>query len=97
VYGASVTSRRRWRRRREWHGAVLRGRGTLGIRSLVSGKASVSTSSLSAGTHVITATYGGDGNYSASTGTLSGGQTVNQASTTTALATSGVRRCMGRV
>jgi uncharacterized delta-60 repeat protein len=42
-----------------------------------SGVATFSTSSLSAGTHTITATYNGDPNFNLSTGTLSGGQTVN--------------------
>jgi hypothetical protein len=41
-----------------------------------SGIASVSTSSLTAATHVITAEYSGSGNFVASTGTLAGGQTV---------------------
>ena len=44
---------------------------------------SPATSSLSAGTHVINATYSGDSNYTGSTGTLS--QIVNKASTTTAV------------
>jgi len=35
------------------------------------------TSSLSVGNHTVTAVYSGDSNYSTSTGTLSGGQTVN--------------------
>jgi hypothetical protein len=40
---------------------------TLGSSNLSGGKASYSTSSLSAGTHSITAVYGGDSNYTAST------------------------------
>jgi hypothetical protein len=52
-----------------------------------SGVASLSTSTLSAGTHSITAQYGGDGTYTASTsGALS--QTVNKANTTTTLTSS---------
>jgi hypothetical protein len=35
------------------------------------------TSSLSVGNHILTAEYSGDTNFTASTGTLSGGQTVN--------------------
>lgn len=42
------------------------------------GVATLSTSSLAVGTHTITAEYGGGGNFLASTGTLSGGQVVNQ-------------------
>jgi uncharacterized delta-60 repeat protein len=42
-----------------------------------SGVASFSTSSLSVGTHTITADYNGDSNFNTSTGTLSGGQVVN--------------------
>lgn len=42
-----------------------------------SGVASFSTSSLSVGTHTITADYNGDTNFNTSTGTLSGGQLVN--------------------
>lgn len=44
-----------------------------------SAQAFVSTTSLTAGSHVITAVYSGDGTYAASTGTLSGGQIVNDA------------------
>src|SRR2546421_700417 len=42
-----------------------------------SGVATFSTSSLTAGTHTITADYSGEVNFSTSTGTLSGGQAVN--------------------
>jgi hypothetical protein len=41
---------------------------------------SSATSTLSAGNHTVTAAYSGDANYSAGAGTLSGGQTVNKAS-----------------
>jgi hypothetical protein len=41
-----------------------------------SGMAQVTTSTLTAGTHTITADYSGDANHTASTGTLSGGQVV---------------------
>ncbi|HEX9075336.1 MAG TPA: Ig-like domain-containing protein, partial [Anaerolineae bacterium] len=50
--------------------------------------ASISTAGLSVGTHVITAVYGGDGNFNASTGTLAPDQVVGKADTTTALASS---------
>ncbi len=47
------------------------------------GAATFTTSTLSIGTHTITASYPGDTNFQGSTGTLTGGQTVSQASTTT--------------
>ena len=43
-----------------------------------SSASSASTTTLSVGSHTITAVYSGDSNYNTSTGTLSGGQTVNQ-------------------
>ncbi|MFI9260437.1 beta strand repeat-containing protein, partial [Streptomyces sioyaensis] len=48
------------------------------------GTASVTTSTLEPGTHNVTATYNGDANFAGSVGTDT--QTVNQASTTTAVA-----------
>ena len=42
----------------------------------------------SAGTHTVVANYSGDSSFAASSGTLSGGQTVNQATTTTAVTAS---------
>ncbi|MFZ0479115.1 MAG: Ig-like domain repeat protein [Terriglobales bacterium] len=54
--------------------------------ALVSGSAtSVSTSTLAAGTHTVTATYSGDAYNSGSTGTLAGGQVINVATSTTAV------------
>ncbi len=47
-----------------------------------SGNATCTTSSLPIGNNTITASYAGDSNHSGSTGTLSGGQQVNQATTT---------------
>ena len=47
-----------------------------------SGQATITTSGLSVGSHTITADYTPSGNFSGSTGTLSGGQTVNKAATT---------------
>ncbi len=48
--------------------------------TLSGGSASVSTAALTVGTRIVTADYGGDGNFNASTGTLSGGQVVGNAS-----------------
>ncbi|MEW2436099.1 Ig-like domain-containing protein [Streptomyces caniferus] len=59
------------------------GGGTL-TGTLSGGTTTVSTSTLDAGTHNVTATYSGDADFSASVG--SDTQTVNQASTTTAVA-----------
>ena len=54
-----------------------------------SGTAQVSTSSLSIGTHVITAEYSGDANFNANIGTLGGGgQVVGKGNTTTAVTSS---------
>jgi hypothetical protein len=47
-----------------------------------SGQASLSTSTLAVGPHSVSASYTGDSNFSASSGALSGGQTVNRADTT---------------
>jgi 6-phosphogluconolactonase (cycloisomerase 2 family) len=48
--------------------------------TIVSGAAtSVSISTLTMGTHTVTTTYSGDSNFTSSTGTLSGGQVVNDA------------------
>jgi hypothetical protein len=54
--------------------------------TLVSGSAtSGSISTLTQGTHTVTAVYSGDGNNQGSTGTLSGGQVVNQATAATVI------------
>ena len=50
------------------------------------GAATLTTSSLALGTHPITAIYGGDGNFSGATTTGAFDQVVNQAATTTTLA-----------
>jgi hypothetical protein len=47
-----------------------------------------SISSLTVGTHTVTATYSGDTNNSGSTGTLSGGQVVTKATSATAVSSS---------
>ena len=57
--------------------------------TLLSGTAnSASISTLTVGTHVVTAVYSGDSNYSGSTGILSGGQIVGSASAGTVATTS---------
>ena len=64
--------------------------------SLSGGKATIQTSTLIVGTHTINATYGGDTNFAGGSGTLSGGQVVNQASTTTSVTTSGSPSTFGQ-
>ena len=62
---------------------------SLGTASLPgSGTCTFSTTSLTAATHTITANYGGNAAFGGSTGTLTGGQTVSQASTTTTVTAS---------
>jgi Bacterial Ig-like domain (group 3)/Kelch motif/Galactose oxidase, central domain len=55
---------------------------------------SVSTSTLSVGPHTVVANYGGDGNYSASSGSQA--ETVGQTSTTTALSASPTSSVFGQ-
>jgi len=57
------------------------------VQTLSSGAASISTSSLWAGSHTITVQYSGDGFYNSGTGSLSGGQTVNNTPGITAATT----------
>ncbi len=57
--------------------------------TLTSGTAQCATAGLAIGTNAIVATYSGDSNYNGTTGTLSGGQIVNQATTTTVVTSSG--------
>jgi len=59
----------------------------LGAPTLSGGTATLSTASLSAGTHSITATYSGDGNYATSSSTALS-QVVNPPNTTTTLTSS---------
>ena len=59
---------------------------SLGTAPVVGGQATITTAGLSVGTHGLTATYNGDGNFVASTGTLS--QTVNRAPTATSVVSS---------
>jgi hypothetical protein len=56
-----------------------------GAITLAGGLATVSTDSLSVGTHSISAVYSGGSGFSPSMGSLSGGQTVSQANTTTTI------------
>jgi hypothetical protein len=64
---------------------------TLGTGSLSNGTATFSTSSLSVGTHNITATYGGDGNFTGSTSnTVAQSVTSKPATTTTTTIASSV-------
>ena len=69
-----------------WSGNT--GCGTTTVTSGNPGTATCTTSSLAVGTDTITATYSGDSNHNGGTGTLSGGQVVSQASTTTTVASS---------
>jgi hypothetical protein len=59
-----------------------------GTTAVTSGSATCTTSSLGVGNDTITATYSGDSNHTGSVGTLNGGQTVNQANTTTSILSS---------
>ncbi len=59
---------------------------SLGSGTLSGGVATLSTLSLKVGSHAITATYGGDSNFTTSNGSLT--QTVNTAGTSTALTSS---------
>jgi hypothetical protein len=60
---------------------------TLGSGTLSAGQATFSTSTLATGSHSITAAYSGDSNFSSSTSPVLT-QTVNQTSSTTAIASS---------
>ncbi len=65
----------------------LDGTTVLGTGTLTNGMATFTTSTLTSGAHMITARYGGDTNFGASTSTVFD-QTVNQGTTTTTLASS---------
>jgi hypothetical protein len=56
--------------------------------TLVNGYATTADDSLSVGNHTITAIYYGDSNYTGSTGTLSGGQSINKVVTETVVTSS---------
>ena len=68
--------------------AFLDGATSLGSNPLNGGVASISTSFLTAGTHTITAKYGGGGLYASSSGTVSPDQVVNKAATSIGLVSS---------
>jgi MYXO-CTERM domain-containing protein len=65
-------------------GATVLGTGALDA----AGVATYSTSALAGGSHMITATYGGDGNHAVTGGSATLAQTVDGATTATALASS---------
>ena len=56
--------------------------------ALSANQATLSTSTLSAGTHTVEAVYSGSTNFQGSTGTLAGDQTVNPRATTTSVSSS---------
>ncbi|MEQ1643087.1 MAG: Ig-like domain repeat protein [Pyrinomonadaceae bacterium] len=56
--------------------------------AMAAGVATCTSSAFTAGTHPVSATYNGSANHNSSTGTLAGGQVVNAASTSTAVASS---------
>jgi len=62
-----------------------------------SGQAVFTTASLAIGAHNIRATYNGDTTYAGSSGTVSGRQTVNKSSTTTALTSTPNPSAVGQV
>ncbi|HYL76326.1 MAG TPA: Ig-like domain repeat protein [Bryobacteraceae bacterium] len=67
----------------------LDGGSPIGTGTLSAGVASFTTSALALGNHTITTSYGGDGNFNGSTGSLTGNpQVVNKANTTTAVTSS---------
>src|SRR5205807_10023896 len=61
---------------------------SIGTGTLTGGKATFSTTLLTVGSHAITASYGGDTNFTGSTTAASATQTVIQASTTTSVTAS---------
>ena len=71
--------------------SFLDGGSSIGTGTLdAGGIATLTTSALTAGSHTITASYGGDANFNSSSGALTGNpQVVNKADTTAALASSG--------
>ena len=59
-----------------------------GTQTLAGAVATLASSTLSTGAHTVTASYSGDGNFLISSGTLAGGQQVNKANSSTAVASS---------
>jgi hypothetical protein len=67
----------------------LDGGSPIGTGTLGGGIATFTSSALAVGNHTITTSYGGDGNFNGSTGSLTGNpQVVNKANTTTTVASS---------
>lgn len=66
----------------------LDGTTTLGTGTIISGQATYTTSALAAGSHSITASYGGDSNFGSSTSSPALVQTVNQAASATTVSSS---------
>ena len=63
--------------------------GPIAIAALSGGVATFTTAALAAGVHTITTSYGGDGNFNGSTGSLTGNpQVVNKANTATSVTSS---------
>ena len=69
----------------------------IGTGTLSGGSAAFASSALAVGNHTITTSYGGDGNFNGSTGSLTGNpQVVNKADTTTAVTSSSNPQSYGR-
>ena len=66
-------------------GTTIPGCGAQTVGAVTVNQATCTTSGLSTTTHVITAEYAGDGNFDPSSGTLAGGQIVNQSGTSVTL------------
>ncbi len=62
--------------------------GPVSVNTLTGAATSPINSSLGVGSHAVSARYSGDANFSSSGGSLSGGQRVNRAATTTTVASS---------
>jgi hypothetical protein len=75
----------------------LDGGSPIGTGTLSGGLATFTISALAVGSHIITTSYGGDGNFNGSTGSLTGNpQVVNKTSTTTALTSSANPSVLGQ-
>ena len=75
----------------------LDGGSPIGTGTLSGGIATFTTSALAVGNHTITTSYGGDGNFNGSTGSLTGNpQVVNKANTTTAVTSSANPSVLGQ-
>jgi hypothetical protein len=75
----------------------LDGGSPIGTGTLAGGVATFTTSALVTGNHTITTSYGGDGNFNGSTGSLTGNpQVVNKANTTTAVTSSSNPSALGQ-